>query len=195
MKFHNIIRSNSIDFSSLLRNTFNQLLGVAISFCVFAAAASAQTANDDPIIGVWKLNIERSVYSPGPRPPSELIRIYQFAPIEDGFIRFTLVQNTNQQGIPNFQMTAFKVDEQQRPVYNQNSLGALLATGQQTNLTRSYRRIDARTTEYITYNNGNPGIPAVRTVSPDGQTYIDVVRGVNANGVAVNNVQVYDRVR
>jgi len=171
------------------------MLGIAVSFCILVGTASAQTANDDPIIGVWKLNVERSVYSPGPRPPSDLVRVYQFAPIEDGFIRFTLVQDTNGQGIPTFQMTVFKVDGEQRPVYNQGNLGRFMATGEQTTQTRSYRRIDGRTTEYTTYNNGNAGIPAVRTVSPDGQTYTDVVRGTNNQGVAVSNVQVYERVR
>jgi len=152
-------------------------------------------ANDDPIIGVWKLNVERSVYSPGPRPPADLIRVYQFAPIEDGFIRFTLVQDTSPNGNPTLQLTAFKVDGQQRTVYNQNNLGTFLATGQVSTLTRSYRRIDGRTTEYTTFNNGEAAIPAVRTVSADGQTYVDVVRGTNNQGVEVNNVQVYDRVR
>jgi hypothetical protein len=152
-------------------------------------------ANDDPIIGVWKLNVERSVYSPGPRPPADLVRVYQFEPIEDGFIRFTLVQDTNQNGIPTLQLTVFKVDGQRRPVYNQNNLGTFLATGQASTQTRAYRRIDGRATEYTTYNNGEAGIPAVRTVSADGQTYVDVVRGTNNQGVEVNNVQVYDRVR
>ncbi len=162
--------------------------------CVLVGAAGAQTASDDPIIGVWKLNVERSVYSPGPRPPADLVTLFQFEPLEDGFIRFTFT-GTNAQGTPTFQMTVFKVDEQQRPVHNQNTLGAFMATGQQTNLTRSYRRISPRATEFTSFNNGVAGIPSVRTVSPNGQTYVNVTRGTNAQGVAVNNVLVYDRVR
>ncbi len=162
--------------------------------CVLVGAAGAQTASDDPFIGVWKLNVERSEYSPGPRPPADLVVLYQFAPIEDGFIRFTLT-STNAQGAPVFQVTVFKADRQQRPVHNGNTLGAFMATGQQTNLTRSYRRIDSRAMEFTTFNNGVAGIPVVRTVSPDGQTYVNVVRGTNAQGVAVNNVTIFDRVR
>ena len=182
------------EWRSMARGSVGVLLGVAVASCALVGAAGAQTASDDPFIGVWKLNVERSVYSPGPRPPADLVVVYEFAPVEDGFIRFTLA-TTNQQGAPVFQLAVFKADGQQRPVHNANTLGAYMATGQQTNLTRSYRRINARTMEFTTFNNGVAGNPQVRTVSPNGQTYVNVVRGTNAQGVAVNVVTVFDRVR
>ncbi len=179
---------------SMARGPIGVLLGVAVASCVLVGAAGAQTASDDPIIGVWKLNMERSVYSPGPRPPADLVTVFQFEPIEDGFIRFTL-SSTNAQGAPVFQISVFRVDGQQRAVHPQNTLGAFMAPGQPTNLTRSYRRISSRATEFTTFNNGVAGNPQVRTVSPDGQTYLNVNRGTNAQGVAFNVVLVYDRVR
>ncbi len=182
------------EWRSMARGPIGVLLGVAVASCVLVGAAGAQTASDDPIIGVWKLNVERSVYSPGPRPPADLVTLFQFEPLEDGFIRFTL-SSTNAQGAPVFQISVFRVDGQQRPVHNQNTLGAFMATGQQTNLTRSYRRISSRATEFTSFNNGVAGIPQVRTVSPDGQTYVQRGPGTNAQGVAVNNVTVFDRVR
>ncbi len=182
------------EWRSMARGPIGVLLGVAVASCVLVGAAGAQTASDDPIIGVWKLNVERSVYSPGPRPPADLVTVFQFAPLEDGFIRFTLA-STNAQGEPTYQISVFKVDGQQRRVHNSNTLGAFLATGQQTNLMRSYRRVDSRATEFTTFNNGVAANPQVRTVSPDGQTYVNVNRGTNAQGVAVNVVLVYDRVR
>jgi hypothetical protein len=182
------------DWRSITRGPLGVLLGVALTSCVLAGGVGAQMASNDPIVGVWQLNVERSVYSPGPRPPADLVTIYEFAPLDDGSIRFTLT-STNAQGAPTFQLSAFKVDGQQRPVHNANTLGAYMASGQQTNLTRSYRRIDARSTEFTTYNDGVAGIPTVRTVSPDGQTYINIVRGTNAQGLAINNVTIFDRVR
>jgi hypothetical protein len=170
------------------------ILGVVVASCVLAGGAEAQTAADDPIIGVWQLNVERSVWSPGPRPPADLVTVYQFEPLDDGFIRFTL-SSTNAQGAPVFQISVFKVDEQQRPVHSQNTLGAFMATGQETNLSRSYRRISPRSTEFTSFNNGVAGSPVTRTVSPNGQTYINVARGTNAQGVAFNNVTIFDRVR
>jgi len=180
-------------WQSMARGPISVLLGVVVASCVFAGAVGAQTS-DDPIIGVWELNVERSVFSPGPRPPADLVTIYQFAPGEDGFIRFTLT-STNAQGMPVFQLGVFKVDGQQHPVHNQNTLGTFMVTGQQSNLTRSYRRIDERTTEFTTFNDGVGGIPSVRSVSPDGQTYVNRIQGTNAQGVAINNVQLFDRVR
>ncbi len=181
-------------WQSMARGLIGVPLGVVVASFVLVGAAGAQTASDDPIIGVWKLNVERSVYSPGPRPPADLVTLFQFEPLEDGFIRFTL-SSTNAQGAPVFQIKVFRVDGQQRPVHNQNTIGAFMATGQQTNLTRSYRRIDSRATEFTTFNNGVAGNPQVRTVSPNGQTYLNVNRGTNAQGVAFNVVLVYDRVR
>ena len=182
------------EWRSMARGSIGVLLGVAVASGVLVGAAGAQMAGDDPIIGVWQLNVERSVYSPGPRPPADLVVLYQFAPQDDGSIRFTLT-TTNAQGEPTFQISVFRVDGQQRPVHNVNTLAAFMATGQKTNLTRSYRRIDARATEFTTFNDGVAGIPTVRTVSPNGQTYINVVEGTNAQGVAINNVTVFDRVR
>ena len=73
--------------------------------------------------------------------------------------------------------------------------GTFMVTGQQSNLTRSYRRIDELTTEFTSFNDGVAGIPSVRSVSPDGQTYVNRIQGTNAQGVAINNVQFFDRVR
>ncbi len=92
---------------SMARGPIGVLLGVVVVSCVLVGAAGAQTASDDPIIGVWKLNVERSVFSPGPRPPADLVQIFQFQPLEDGWIRFTLT-STNAQGAPIFQISPFK---------------------------------------------------------------------------------------
>jgi hypothetical protein len=172
----------------------SSLLGVGVALFVLAGAAEAQTRNADPVIGTWQLNVERSVWSPGPRPPADLISLYDFTPMEDGWTRFTLT-SVNAQGVPTIQLSPFRIDGEARPVHNQNTLAARMVSGEPTNLTRSYRRIDSHTTEFTTFNNGVAGIPQVRTVSPDGQTYTMVTRGTNAQGVAVSNVLVFDRVR
>ena len=182
------------EWQSMARGPIGVLLGVVVASCVLVGAAGAQTGGDDPFIGVWQLNVERSVYSPGPRPPADLVTRYQFLALEDGWIRFTL-GSVNAQGAPVFQIGVFKVDGQRHPVHNIITLGNEMTTGQSSNVTRSYRRIDARTTEFTTFTDGAAGIPTVRTVSPDGQTYVNVVQGTNAQGVAINIVTVFDRVR
>ena len=58
-----------------------------------------------------------------------------------------------------------------------------------------YRVIDSSTVESTTYTDGVAGNPVVRQVAPDGMSYIQTVTGTDAQGVAVNNVTVWDRVR
>jgi len=167
---------------------------VAVALGVLTTTLAAQSSERDPFIGTWKLNVERSVYIPGPRPPADLVTLYQFSALPDGWTRFVLT-STNAQGVPTFQLATFKVDGQIRPWHNQNTLGLFMATGQQTNLTRSYRRIDATTIEFTGYTDGVAGLPTVRALLPDGNTYTQTVRGTDAQGVAVNNVLVFERVR
>jgi hypothetical protein len=148
----------------------------------------------DPFAGVWVLNVERSVYSPGPRPPADLVNLRQYATLEGGWIRFTQ-SSTNAQGAPTFQIGVFKMDGQRHPVHDIVTLGAFMTAGRPSNLTRSYRVIDPRTVESITYTDGVAGTPLVRALSADGNTFIETNRGTNAQGVAINNVLVWDRVR
>jgi len=170
------------------------LPAVAVGCCVLSAALEAQTAEGDPFIGIWKLNVERSVYIPGPRPPADLVTVYHISALEDGWTRFVLT-SSNAAGEPTFLLATFKMDGQRRPYHNQNTLGLFMSTGQQSNLTRSYRRIDARTVEFTDYVDGVAGLPVVRALSPDGQTYTQTTRGTNAQGVAVSNVLLFERVR
>jgi hypothetical protein len=120
--------------------------------------------------------------------------LYQFTALEDGWTRF-LLTSTNAQGEPTILVATFKVDGQIRPYHDQNTLGRLLTTGQESNLTRSYRRIDDRTVEFTNYTDGVAALPVIRALAPDGRTYTQTTRGTNAQGVAVNNVLVFEKVR
>jgi hypothetical protein len=170
------------------------ILAVALASFAVARGVVAQTAGTDPFLGAWRLNVERSVYRPGPRPPADLVDLRAYTMLEGGWMRYTTT-STNPQGAPTMQVGVFKVDGQRHPVHNFNTIGALMATGRASNLTRSYRAIDARTVESITYTDGVAGLPVVRTVSADGMTIIQTSRGTNAQGVTINDVLVYDRIR
>jgi hypothetical protein len=176
----------------MLRNATLTILSLAVS-SMLTGPAGAQ-ATHDPIIGVWALNVERSVYFPGPRPPSDLVSLRHYAPMDDGWIRFTNT-GVNALGEPTFGMGVFKADGQRHPAHNIETLGIMMTTGRASNLTRSYRRIDPRTVEFVTYTDGVASLPSVRAVSADGTTFTETTRGTNAQGVAVNNVIVWDRVR
>ena len=180
-------------WQSMARGPIGVLLGVVVASFVLVGAAGAQTAGDDPIIGAWILNVERSVWTPGPRLPGFVISGRQYANLEGGWMRFTQT-STNAAGNPTFQIGVFKLDGQRHPVHNIITLGSFMTTGQASNLTRSYRVIDELTTESTTYNDGVAGIPVVRAVSFNGSVFIERVNGTNAQGVAISNALVWERV-
>ena len=177
----------------MARGPIGVLLGVAVASFVLVGAAGAQSAGEDPIIGTWRLNVERSVWSPGPRLPADSYELRRYFVLDDGWYGYILT-GRNLAGNPTFQAGAYKLDGQRRPWYNIGTLMSLL-TDQPTNLTRSYRVIDESTMEFTHYNaNGVIGAPWTRTLTADGMRFIQVQQGTTAQGVAIRNVLVYERV-
>ncbi len=81
------------------------------------------------------------------------------------------------------QISIFRVDGQQHPVHNFNTLTELMTSGRETNVTRSYRQIDATTVEFTTYADGVAGNPFIRELLPDGDTYVQ--RPANGDGAVL----------
>ena len=54
---------------------------------------------DNPILGTWKQNIEKSVYNPGPAPPVGLGAVRQYAAGADGSI-VAVTFNLDDKGLP-----------------------------------------------------------------------------------------------
>lgn len=156
----------------------------------------AQTSSSapDPFVGTWKLNVAKSTYRSGPPPDPTTSDVRRFSTMEGGWHVFQLVGVTAA-GTATLQVLAYKFDGARYPVHNGTTLAALLATGKQTTITRSYRRIDSHTVEFVTYTDGAASPPGRRTVSKDGTTYTQVVQAPNAKGELVENVSVFDRVR
>ena len=168
-----------------------------VTAATLAGPADAQPAaavGTDPILGVWQLNVERSVWSPGPRPPADARTIRQYSSLGNGWMQFT-TSSLNEAGNLTFQIGVFKLDGQRYPVHTVATLGAEMTSGQPSNMTRAYRVVDPRTTESITYTDGVAGNPLVRAVSSDGMSFVETNRGTNAQGQAIQNVLVWDRIR
>ena len=173
----------------MARGMMTALVGAAVASCVVVGSVEAQPrGGGDPFTGVWKINVERSVYIPGPRPPADLVTMYQFAPLPDGSTRFTLT-SSNAAGDLTIQVGVFRIDGRPYPVYTVDAITDLISSSKPTNLTRSYRRIDANTVEFTGYTDGVAGTPIVRQMQPDGNTYVQ--RPTSGNGA----VLVLERVR
>lgn len=155
---------------------------VAVAMCVSASTAEAQSrSGQNPFIGVWRVNIERSVY-PGPRPRSDQVTQYEFAPMPDGSTRFTLVAMDGA-GNSGMQVSVFRIDGQQYPVHTFNTVAELITSGGETNLTRSYRQIDENTVEFTGYTDGVAGNPVIRQLQPGGNAYVQ--RPANGEGATL----------
>lgn len=172
---------------------FGALTALVAAFGLTAGAAQAQMSSD-PFAGVWKLNVEQSVYMPGPRPPADLVNLRQYSDLSGGWKRY-IDTGTNAQGNVTFQIGVYKLDGARHPVEGVASLTGTMSGGRAPTLTRSYRVIDERTVESITYTDGVAGLPVVRQIAPDGMSFVQTVRGTNAQGVEVLSVTLWERVR
>ena len=147
----------------------------------------------DPTVGTWIMNVERSVWTPGPRAPADAYELRQYVALEDGWYGFMLTGRNNA-GNATFNIGVYKLDGQQHPVHNAGTLTGLMIDGEASNLTRSYRVIDENTVEFTNYTDGVPGNPSIRQMLAGGNAFIQVTEGTNAAGVPFRNVIVYDRV-
>jgi hypothetical protein len=171
-----------------------KLVAVAVlsAVCLVALVAQSQTPVSDPTIGTWKLNVAKSKYSPGPPPFSSDIR--RFEPHASGFTILS-IWRISSQGVPTFQQSAYKLDGKDYPLYNQTTLAEFLATGKQQPGTTSVKLTAPDTAVAVTKANNVPGLPIVRTLSADKKTMTQTQKGKNAQGVTVDNVEVYEKVQ
>ncbi len=175
----------------MVRRSMGVLVAVA-ALCV--SAAGAAEAQMDPTLGTWIMNVERSVWTPGPRAPADAYQLRQYVALEDGWYLFVLT-GRNAAGNPTVNVGVYRLDGQQHPVHgNAGTLARLMIDGEPSNLTRSYRVIDENTVEFTTYADGVPGDPVIRQMLADGNTFIQVSEGTNPAGVEFRNVLVFDRV-
>jgi hypothetical protein len=174
-------------------NRFLSVVAVLLA-CVLVVGGQSQTPGADPFNGTWSRNLAKSTFSPGPPPPATSTDIRRFSTLEGGWSLFEQ-SGVNAQGDPIFQSVAYKIDGKPYPVMTQPAISGFLTTGKPSTTTRSYRRIDASSVEFTSYNNGVAGIPTVRTVAKDGKSYTETTKGTGPKGQAVNNVVVFDRVR
>jgi hypothetical protein len=131
----------------------------------------------DSNVGTWKVNLDKSKYSPGPAPKSATLTIEAY----DGGIKYTAHGENAQGSTIHIEFTA-KYDGQDNP-----------ATGSPEYNSIALKRIDANTTESTTKKDGTVMVTSRTVISQDGKTRTLTSKGKNSAGQDVNNVVVYDR--
>jgi hypothetical protein len=144
---------------------------------VLSSAAIAQAA--DSWVGTWKPNLEKSTYSPGPKPTTPPT-IKLEAP--EGGIKIT-VDGTNPQGQPTHVEINAKFDGKDYPVVGSPT----------PNSTDSVKRINARTIEIMGKVDGKPSVTTRISISADGKTLTANQTGTNPQGQAVKNMIVAEK--
>lgn len=169
------------------------LVGALVVACTFpfATALSGQDASH-PIIGVWALDTSASSYEPGPGPRGMMRRFFE---IDDGYV-VSIRITVGAQGNPNFAMVRLKMDGEDYEVWTTPGLGGFIETGDRPTATASFSPVDDRTLSLLQKNNGEPGplSPNTWQVSEDGSTLTVTTHGTTADGTAVHNVEVFNRV-
>jgi hypothetical protein len=140
-----------------------------------ALALLAQT--QEAFYGLWKVDMSKSKYSPGPAPKSNMKK---YEPWKDGF-KATQDMVTAKGEKVHVEVIA-KVDGKDYP-----------GTGSPDADTYAFKKLDARTYEVTQKKDGKVTIVAKMVVAPDGKSRSIVQTGKNAKGEPVNNQIYWDR--
>ena len=156
-----------------MRNRFFFTFTVILAVLAVSAIASEADSN----VGTWKLNLDKSKYSPGPAPKSQTLTIEA----NDDGINCTS-DCANAEGSPVHVEFTAKYDGMDNPVTGSPAFDSI-----------ALKRIDANTTETTTKKDGKGMLTSRTVISKDGKTRTLTSKGTNAKGQDVNNVVVYDR--
>lgn len=131
----------------------------------------------DPVLGKWKLNVEKSKYLPGPAPKSQT-RLYE---AQDGGIKVTITTVT-----PDDETIVVEhpmnYDGKPQPVIGSRQSDAILL-----------QRIDEHTSEAVLKHANKVIGTNRRVVAPDGKTMTITYQGLDSLGRQVKITTLYDR--
>jgi hypothetical protein len=156
------------------RRTTCMLTGMALLGLAIAALPQIGFAQSSPLIGTWKLNLDKSKFSPGPPPRSGTLTYTQ-----DG----QNIRNTAQVTNPTPTVVFMHIyDGQPHP-----------STGSPNADASAYTRVDANTVIFTRLKAGKLVATGTGVVSQDGKTFTVTTTGTLPNGQSVNSIGVYDK--
>jgi hypothetical protein len=161
-----------------MRLTIRRLVSSVACLGLSAFLVGAAFAQNDPQVGVWKLNLAKSTYSPGPAPKSATTRIEAAGAGTKVIVDQALADGT----MRHWEFTT-NYDGKDSPVTGNNPDADMVAR----------TRTNANTVQTISKKGGKVTTTQTSAVSSDGKTRTVTTKGVNASGQQVNNVAVYDK--
>ena len=140
--------------------------------------SGAAFAQSDPQVGVWRLNVAKSTYSPGPAPKSATTRIEAA-----GAGTKVVVDQVMADGATRHWEFTANYDGKDSAVTGNNPDADTVAR----------TRTNANTVQTISKKGGKVTTTQASVVSSDGKTRTVTTTGVGATGQKVNNVAVYEK--
>jgi hypothetical protein len=161
----------------MMKASFVVAVPLALALGLVAAVASIGSAQNDPRVGSWKLNLAKSKYDPGPASKSDM-RTYE----ADGDGVKATVKIVSATGDATTRTYSAKYDGKDYP-----------ETGNPAVDTIALKRINASTQEATLKKKGRV-VQTARTVfSKDGKVMTLTINGTNASGQPVKDVMVFDK--
>jgi hypothetical protein len=161
-----------------MKLTTRSLVASVVCLGLTSLVISPMFAQHDSQVGVWKLNVAQSTYSPGPAPKSATTTIETVA----AGTKVSVDQQRTDGTAAHWEFTA-GYDGKDNPMTGNNPDADMIAR----------TRVDANTIQSISKKDGKVTTTQTSKVSADGKTRTVRTHGMNAAGKKVNNVAVYDR--
>jgi hypothetical protein len=154
-----------------------------LAVCVVLTASGPPRLFGQPPdwFGAWRLNLEKSVYEPGPAPYRRATM--RVEPRADGLVRFAYDFVFPRGGVQHLEWIG-RFDGMDYMVH-----------GADEYITYAYRQTADRTYEIVAKLDTRVTAVATATLSPDGRTLTTVTRGKNPRGRDIANVTIYDKIR
>ena len=150
------------------------VVGVAV-VCALTFATTAAAQNP---VGVWKVNLAKSKYSPGPAPKSSTITTTAVA--GGGFKSVT--ETVPAAGAPTKAEVTWMFDGKGHPV-----------TGNPNATSQSYSKVDATHYTVASTSGGKATVTSKVVLAADGKSRTVTQTGMDAQGKPVNNMIFYDK--
>jgi hypothetical protein len=151
-----------------------QVLAVALAVISVSVALNAA---DNPLIGTWKINLDKSTFSPGPRPMGSIVTFE-----EKGNQIVQSVNNVGAEGNKIVYSVTYAFDGKDYPVKGDPARDSV-----------AWKRIDPHTLEATNKKDGKITTHQKRSISTDGKSFTLTTTGVSPQGQSIKNVEFYEK--
>ena len=150
---------------------------LVIAATIVAVVAAVAIAADDPFVGTWKLNIEKSKAISGSLPKAETMKIEP-----DGNGLKIIIDTVNSRGKANHSEDPLDLDGKDHPVTGHSNYDAL-----------TYKRIDPQTIIGNRKRDGKEVGSEHSVISQDGKTLTVTQKGKSSTGQDIARTLVYEK--